>query len=77
MYTTLQRRLLSVPVATLGLPALFNPTEFQLWEREADLLWHPDEGTTELLATLALPGVVVVFSSEMEELDLWQEKRNR
>jgi len=67
MYTRLEKALLCAPVAVLGLPALLNPTESELWEREAELAWHPDEGVGELVSTLRLLGVVVIFEHELKE----------
>lgn len=57
-YTPLERYLLSVPVPSMGLPALVNPTDFDLLEREATLAWERDaDGVGGLVATLRLCGV--------------------
>lgn len=61
MYSALERRLLSCPMPGLGLPALIPPvTEWEYFERELALGWHPDEGISALLFTLKIGGVVVI-----------------
>lgn len=70
MLTPLQRTLLCAPVPTLGLPALIQPKEHELWQREIELAWHPDEGTGELLATLRVLGTIVILERELKELEL-------
>ena len=69
MYSAAEKRLLSTPIANLGLPALIEPTEFQLMEREAELGWDRDAGIGELLFLLRINGVAVVFINEISEFD--------
>lgn len=68
MYTPLEKYLLSAPVAGLGLPGLIGPTETELFEREVDLGWHPDDGVGALLFHLKMNGVVVILSHELPEV---------
>lgn len=68
MYTPLERYLLSAPVPGLGLPALIEPTELDLVEREFTLGWDRDSGVGELLFTLRVNGVVVLFAPELKHI---------
>ena len=69
MYTPLEKYLLSAPVPGLALPALIEPSEQELYERELTLGWNPDEdGVGELLFTLRVNGTVVVFCNEILEV---------
>ena len=68
MYTPLQKYLLSAPLPNLGLPALINPTEEELFVREVTLGWHRDEGTGALLFTLRVNGLAVIFRNELCEI---------
>lgn len=67
-YSELERYLLSAPVPKLGLQALLSPTECELVEREAELGWHRDSGVGELLFTLRINGVLILFAPEFHEL---------
>ena len=69
MYTRLEKYLLSAPVPGLCLPALIEPTEAELYERELTLGWNRDEdGVGALLFTLRVNGTVVVFCNEILEV---------
>ena len=68
MYTPLEKSLLSTPVPGLNLPALIEPTDEELIQREAELSWNRDEGVGALLFTLRINGVAVVFVNEIFEV---------
>jgi hypothetical protein len=63
MYTALEEYLLSAPVPGLGFPALIEPTEEALWQREADLGLDRNQPDflSELLFTLRINRVVVLI----------------
>jgi hypothetical protein len=62
-YSQLERYLLSAPVPGLGLPALIEPIEEALWQREADLGLDRNSPAFlgELLFTLRMNRVVVLI----------------
>ena len=68
MYSALEKYLLSAPVPGLALPALIEPTEVQLWQREADLGLDRDQPDFlgELLFTLRMNCVVVLIPNLSE-----------
>jgi hypothetical protein len=76
MYTPLEQRILSVPVPGLNLPALIEPTESDLMQREAELGWNRADGVGELLFTLRINGVAVVFVNEIFEVIGGRNVRN-
>ena len=67
-YTAIERYLLSAPVPNLNLPALIEPTELDLIEREAELGWDREEGVGALLFTLKVNGVLILFCNEILEV---------
>ncbi len=68
MYTPLEKYLLSAPVLGLNLPALIEPTERELMERQAVLGWNRDNGIGELIFTLRMNGTVVLFANEISQV---------
>jgi hypothetical protein len=69
MYTPLEKYLLSAPVKALGLPALINPTEYELMERELTLGWDREQdGIGGLIFTLRINGVLIIFANEILEV---------
>jgi hypothetical protein len=60
-YTALEKYILSAPVPALKWPALIEPTEFDLIEREAELGWNRDtDGIGGLIGTLRILGVLFI-----------------
>ena len=69
IFTPLERYLLAAPVPGLNLPALIEPTEYDLFERAETLGWDREQdGVGGLLFTLRVNGVVVVFCNEILEV---------
>ena len=68
MYTPLEKYLLSAPVRGLNLPALIAPTENDLMKRATELGWEQKSGAGELIFTLRMNGVVVLFANEISQI---------
>lgn len=69
MYSPLVKSLLSTPVKGLGLPALIQPSDFGLFVREQELGWDSaTDSVADLLFTLRINGVAVVFINEVLEV---------
>jgi hypothetical protein len=69
IFTPLEQYLLSAPVPGLDLPALIEPSEYDLYERAETLGWDGErDGVGGLLFTLRLNGTLVVFCNEILEI---------